>query len=69
MQRFKRGVLEGTFEDLIDNVSEKDEDTLFEKRSAGNETASERSKRQAEIPADPEQDQTKLEKYFLIKYS
>ena len=62
-------MLEGTFEELIDNVSEKEEANVVEKRSAGNETASERSKRQAEIPADPEQDQTKLEKYFLIKYS
>jgi hypothetical protein len=52
-------MLEGTFEELADNVSEKEEDTKFEKRSVGNETASERSKRQAEIPADPEQDNTK----------
>ena len=55
----KLGVLEGTFEELIDNLTEKEEDTVFEKISAGNETSSERSKRQAEIPADPEQDNTK----------
>ena len=51
--------MDGIFEELIDNVSEKEEATVAEKRSAGNETASERSKRQAEIPADPEQDTTK----------
>ena len=60
-------MLEGTFEELIDNLSEKEEDTVLEKRSAGNETASERSKRQAEIPADPEQDNTKLEDKVLTK--
>ena len=61
-------MLEGTFEELIDNVSKEEENTVFEKRSAGNETASERSKRQAEIPADPEQDNTKLEDKVLTKY-
>ena len=54
-------MLEGTFEELIDNVDEKEGDTIVEKRAAGNETASGRSKRQAEIPADPKQDNTKLE--------
>ena len=44
---------------MVDNVIEKEDDTVFEKKSARNETASERYKRQAEIPADPEQDNTK----------
>jgi hypothetical protein len=52
-------VLEGTFEELIDNISEKEDATVVEKRSVGNETASDRYKRQAEIPADPEQDNKK----------
>ena len=52
-------MLEGTFEELIDNFADVEEDTLIEKRAAGNETASERSKRQAEFPGTPEQDSTK----------
>ena len=60
-------MLEGTFDDLIDNFSEEGKNTVIEKRPAGNETASERSKRQAEIPADPEQDNTKLEDKVLTK--
>ena len=62
-------MLEGTFEELIDNVGGKEDATVVEKRSAGNETLSERSKRQAEIPADPEQDDTKLDDIVLTKYS
>ena len=51
---------------MIEKVSEKEEEgSAFEKRAAGNETASERFKRQAEIPADPEQDNTKLEDKVL----
>merc|ERR1739838_738129 len=55
-QRFKRGVLEGTFEDLIDNFDDDEQ-----KGSARNETDSERVKRQAEIPETPEQDNTKAD--------
>ena len=49
-------MLEGTFEDLIDSFAE---DEHIEKRSAINETDSERVKRQAEIPETPEQVNTK----------
>ena len=51
--------MEGTFEELMDNFAADEEDSIIEKRAAGNETISERSKRQAEIPATPEQDSTK----------
>ena len=51
-------MLEGTFEELIDNFPEEDQHTI-EKRSAGNETSSTKSKRQAEIPENPKQDNTK----------
>jgi len=57
-QRFKRGVLEGTFEELIDNIDVDESD--IEKKS-GNQTASERARRQAEIPDDPPQDNTKAD--------
>jgi len=57
-KRFKRDMLEGTFEELIDNFPEEDQHTI-EKRSAGNETSSTKSKRQAEIPENPKQDNTK----------
>jgi hypothetical protein len=52
-------VLEGTFEELIDNFADEEADTILEKRAAGNETVLERFKRQAEIPDTPEQDNTK----------
>ena len=60
LHRFKRNVLEGTLEDLIDNFADAD-DTFVEKITAGNETASERSKRQASFPDTPDanQDSTK----------
>jgi len=56
-QRFRRDVLEGTFEELID-VKEDDAD---QHKVAGNETMTERVKRQAEIPPEPEQDNTKAD--------
>ena len=46
-QRFRRDVLEGTLEEMIDNTFE-----------AGNDTST-FSKRQAEFPGNPEQDNTK----------
>ena len=49
-------MLEGTFEELIDNIDVDESD--IEKKS-GNQTASERARRQAEIPDDPPQDNTK----------
>ena len=49
-QRFKREVLEGTFDEMVDIEDE------FNK---SNETASEVVKRQAEFPGNPEEDQTK----------
>ena len=55
--RFKRGVLEGTFEELIDNLDVDESD--IEKKAGGNQTLSERARRQAEIPDDPPQDNTK----------
>eukprot|EP00092_Neocalanus_flemingeri_P029568 GFUD01032114.1.p1 GENE.GFUD01032114.1~~GFUD01032114.1.p1 ORF type:complete len:268 (+),score=50.94 GFUD01032114.1:264-1067(+) len=55
-QRFKREVLEGTFEELVNNLADDKE-----KRPAGNETASTRSKRQAQIPDIPDQDNTKAD--------
>jgi len=58
-QRFKRGVLEGTFEELLDNDVIEEGDV--NERAAGNNTISEREKRQAEIPADPPQDNTKAD--------
>ena len=47
-QRFRRDVLEGTLEDMVDNTV----------GVAGNDTT-EFSKRQAEFPGNPEQDNTK----------
>ena len=60
MFRFKREVLEGTIEELIDSFNDEDnERATMEKRAANNETVSEKVKRQAEIPETPEQDNTK----------
>ena len=60
MFRFKREVLEGTYEELIDSFNDEgNERTVMEKRAANNETVSEKVKRQAEIPETPEQDNTK----------
>ena len=50
-QRFRRDVMEGTLEEMIDNTFE----------AAGNDT-SDISKRQAEFPGNPEQDNTKYVK-------
>jgi len=60
-QRFKRGVLEGTFEDLIDSFDDDEHESMIENRTANNGTTSERVKRQAEIPETPEQDNTKAD--------
>eukprot|EP00092_Neocalanus_flemingeri_P076819 GFUD01095312.1.p1 GENE.GFUD01095312.1~~GFUD01095312.1.p1 ORF type:complete len:269 (+),score=61.87 GFUD01095312.1:236-1042(+) len=60
-QRFKRGILEGTFEELVDNLADDEDNSFIEKRAAGNETASARSKRQAQIPDIPDQDNTKAD--------
>ena len=49
-------MLEGTFEELIDNIDVDESDI---EKKAGNQTASERARRQAEIPDDPPQDNTK----------
>ena len=57
---------EGTFEELIDDIGDEG-DGVIEKRAAGNGTASERAKRQAEIPDDPEQDNTKFVIQCLIE--
>ena len=60
MFRFKREVLEGTYEEFIDSYTDEDnERTTMKKRAANNETVSEKVKRQAEIPETPEQDNTK----------
>jgi len=57
-----REVLEGTIEELIDSSTDEDnERTVMEKRAAKNETVSEKVKRQAEIPDDPPQDNTKAD--------
>jgi len=61
LQRFKREVLEGTFEELIDRYNDEENERIVEKRSANNETVSEKVKRQAEIPETPEQDATKAD--------
>lgn len=50
-QRFRRDVLEGTMEEMIDL----DDDIV----ANNNETASEHVKRQAEFPGNPEEDKTK----------
>ena len=50
-QRFRRDVLEGTMEEMIDL-----EDDLA---ANNNETASAHVKRQAEFPGNPEEDKTK----------
>eukprot|EP00092_Neocalanus_flemingeri_P067991 GFUD01083032.1.p1 GENE.GFUD01083032.1~~GFUD01083032.1.p1 ORF type:complete len:272 (+),score=54.00 GFUD01083032.1:251-1066(+) len=60
-QRFKRGVLEGTFEELVDNLADDEDNSFKDKRAASNETASTRSKRQAQIPDIPDQDNTKAD--------
>jgi len=49
-QRFKREVLEGTFDEMVD---------IEEEFNKSNETVSEVVKRQAEFPGNPEEDQTK----------
>ena len=51
-------MLEGTFEELLDAK----EDDADQQKVAGNETMTERVKRQAEIPPEPEQDNTKYMK-------
>jgi len=53
--RVRRDVLEGTWEEMVDNMT--DEDTL-ENKNGGNKTDS-RIRRQAEIPEIPEEDKTK----------
>jgi hypothetical protein len=53
--RVRRDVLEGTWDEMIDDL---DDNIELEKRAAGNETDS-RSRRQAEIPDIPDQDNTK----------
>ena len=50
-QRFRRDVLEGTLEQMIDV----DEDLV----NKSNKTISEKVKRQADFPGDPEEDDTK----------
>jgi len=50
--RFRRDVLEGTLEEMLDNEEEK-VDNHRVARSAGNETASARAKRQADFPGNP----------------
>jgi len=60
-QRFKREVLEGTFEELTDNFTDDEEETIDNKRSGTNETISEKVKRQAEIPEPPPQDSSKAD--------
>ena len=49
-QRFKREVLEGTFDEMVD---------IEEEFNNSNETVSEVVKRQSEFPGNPEEDQTK----------
>ena len=44
---------------MIDNLDDENEDSLIEKKTAGNDTVSARSRRQADFPGTPEQDSTK----------
>ena len=55
--RFRRDVLEGTLEEMLEAEAEAGEADLRDER--GNTTFSERQKRQAEFPGAPEQDNTK----------
>ena len=55
--RFRRDVLEGTLEEMLEAEAEAGEADLRDER--GNTTISERQKRQAEFPGAPEQDNTK----------
>ena len=54
--RFRRDVLEGTLEEMLDNAEEDVAEYLRD--DDGNSTIS-RNKRQAEVPGAPEQDETK----------
>jgi len=56
-QRFKREVLEGTLDELLDMEFDDVEDG----KASNNETITERKRRQAEIPANPPQDNTKAD--------
>jgi len=56
-ERVRRDVLEGTWEELIDNM---DDELTIEKKAGGNETDS-RIRRQAEIPNIPDQDNSKAD--------
>ena len=49
LQRFRRDVLEGTLEEMVD----------MEAVSRANTTQAERVRRQAEFPGNPDQDNTK----------
>ena len=49
LQRFRRDVLEGTLEEMVD----------MEAVSRANTTEAERVRRQAEFPGNPDQDNTK----------
>merc|ERR1712106_1162941 len=42
---------------MIDNLGDENEDIAIEKKTSGNDTVSERSKRQADFPGTPEQNQ------------
>ena len=55
--RVRRDVQEGTWDEMIDNLGDDNEDIPIEKKASGNDTVSERSKRQADFPGTPEQNQ------------
>ena len=62
--RFRRDVLEGTLEEMLDQEEpELDEDNF--KEEGGNFTLSHREKRQAEFPGAPEQDNSKFVFFIL----
>ena len=53
--RFRRDVLEGTLEEILESVDVEEEGIVDRKtKSAGNETASERARRQADFPDTPD---------------
>jgi len=58
-QRFRRDVLEGTLEEMLDNDNEKEMLEEEDDHNRDNSTMSVRQKRQAEFPGAPEQDNTK----------
>jgi len=52
--RFRRDVLEGTLEELIEDTEVEEEKHSAEKHFPGNETVSEKVKRQADFPGNPD---------------